>query len=200
MSFGRRRIKSWTRSHPSQDCVGRKSSKPRLTERVKLTCYRAFISPTLHPSDPNTLPISVTAISPITGPAHPSIAHLSCALLHPSVPSCSTAYVHHILLSVPPLARFLTAVSLALTIPKLKSVLAQPITSINSLSKRIIAMTAVLSAAVGSAWGSVCLLNNTLPRSISRPSASSSAVLWAVSPLHFWPTVAASSRISSVLR
>jgi hypothetical protein len=63
------------------------------------------------------------------------------------------------------LARFFTAVSLALTIPKLKSVLAQPITSINSLSKRIITMTAVLSAAVGSAWGSVCLLNNTLPRS-----------------------------------
>lgn len=73
--------------------------------------------------------------------------------------------MHHILLSVPPLARFLTAVSLALTIPKLKTVLAQPITSINSLSKKIITMTAVLSAAVGSAWGSVCLLNNTLPRS-----------------------------------
>ncbi|KAJ5438626.1 uncharacterized protein N7458_009624 [Penicillium daleae] len=127
--------------------------------------WPAFISPTLHPSDPNTLPLSVKSISPITGPAHPSIAHLSCALLHPSVPSCSTAFVHHILLSVPPLARFLTAVSLALTIPKLKTVLAQPITSINSLSKRIITMTAVLSAAVGSAWGSVCLLNNTLPRS-----------------------------------
>ncbi|KAJ5176105.1 uncharacterized protein N7482_001982 [Penicillium canariense] len=108
--------------------------------------WPAFVSPILHPSDPNTLPLSVKSISPITGPAHPSIAHLSCALLHPSVPSCSTAFLHHILLSS-------------------KSILARPITSINSLSRRIITMTAVLSAAVGSAWGSVCLLNNTLPRS-----------------------------------
>lgn len=105
------------------------------------------------------------SISPITGPAHPSISSLSCALLHPSVPNCSTAFLHHILLSVPPLARFLTTVTLALTIPKFKDILAQPITSINKLSKRIIMMTAVLSAAIGSAWGSVCLLNNTLPRS-----------------------------------
>lgn len=104
-------------------------------------------------------------MSPITGPAHPSISSLSCALLHPSVPSCSTAFLHHILLSVPPLARFLTTVSLALAVPKLKSILAQPITSINNLSKRIIMMTAVLSAAIGSAWGSVCMLNSTLPRS-----------------------------------
>lgn len=126
---------------------------------------RAFVSPILHPGDPNTLPASVKSISPITGPAHPSISSLSCALLHPSVPNCSTAFLHHILLSVPPLARFLTTVTLALTIPKFRSALAQPITCINNLSKQIIMMTAVLSAAIGSAWGSVCLLNNTLPRS-----------------------------------
>ncbi|KAJ5666964.1 hypothetical protein N7462_011373 [Penicillium macrosclerotiorum] len=127
--------------------------------------WPAFVSPILHPTDPNTLPLSVKSISPITGPAHPSISRLSCALLHPSVPGCSTAFLHHILLSVPPLARFLTTVTLALTIPKLKSVLAQPITSINNLSKRIIIMTTVISTAIGSAWGSVCLLNSTLPRS-----------------------------------
>lgn len=66
---------------------------------------------------------------------------------------------------MPPLARFLTTVSLVLTIPRLKGVLAQPITSINSISMRIIRMTAVLSAAIGSAWGSVCMLNSILPRS-----------------------------------
>ncbi|EPS28843.1 hypothetical protein PDE_03789 [Penicillium oxalicum 114-2] len=127
--------------------------------------WPAYVCPTLHPADSNTLPASVQAISPITGPAHPAIAHLSCALLHPNVPSCSTAFVHHILHSVPLLARFLTVVSLALSIPRLKSIMAQPITSINSLSKRIITLTAVLSASVGSAWGSVCLFNNALPRS-----------------------------------
>lgn len=123
------------------------------------------MSPILHPTDPHTLPSVVQSISPITGPAHPSITNLSCALLHPGVPNCSTAYLHHILLSVPPLARFLATVTLALTIPKFKSVLAQPFTSINNLSKRILMMTAVLSAAIGSAWGSVCLLNGALPRS-----------------------------------
>lgn len=107
----------------------------------------------------------MSAISPITGPAHPSITQLSCALLHPGVPSCSTAFLHHILLSVPILARFLTGVTLALSIPKIKSIIAQPVTSIDSISKRIITMTAVLSAAIGSTWGSVCLLNNNLPRS-----------------------------------
>ncbi|KAF7716204.1 Uncharacterized protein PECH_005129 [Penicillium ucsense] len=127
--------------------------------------WPAYVCPTLHPGDLNTLPSSVKAISPITGPAHPAIAHLSCALLHPSVPSCSTAFVHHVLLSVPYLARFLTAISLALSIPKLKSIVAEPITSINSLCQRIITLTVVLSAAVGSAWGSVCLFNNSLPRS-----------------------------------
>ncbi|KAJ5112437.1 hypothetical protein N7532_000482 [Penicillium argentinense] len=127
--------------------------------------WPAFVSPILHPGDPNILPSSVKAISPITGPAHPSITQLSCALLHPGVPSCSTAFLHHILLSVPPLARFLTTVTLALSIPKIKSILSQPITSINSICKRIIVMTAVLSAAIGSAWGSVCMLNSTLPRS-----------------------------------
>ncbi|KAJ6108514.1 hypothetical protein N7523_009837 [Penicillium sp. IBT 18751x] len=124
-----------------------------------------FVSPILHPSDPHTLPSVVKSISPITGPAHPSITSLSCALLHPGVPNCSTAFLHHILLSVPPLARFLATVTLALTIPKFKSVLAQPFTSINNLSKRILMMTAVLSAAIGSAWGSICLLNGVLPRS-----------------------------------
>lgn len=124
-----------------------------------------YVSPILHPNDPNTLPSSVKAISPITGPAHPAISSLSCALLHPSVLNCSTAFLHHILLSVPPLARFLTTVTLALSIPKFKSILAQPLTSVNNLSKRIIVMTAVLSAAIGSAWGSVCMLDSALPRS-----------------------------------
>ncbi|KAJ5194127.1 hypothetical protein N7491_001462 [Penicillium cf. griseofulvum] len=126
--------------------------------------WPAFVSPILHPDDPNTLPSSVISISPITGPAHPAISSLSCALLHPNLPNCSTAFLHHILLSVPPLARFLTTVTLALSIPKLKSILLQPISSVNTISKRIITMTAVLSAAIGSAWGSVCLLDHNLPR------------------------------------
>lgn len=127
---------------------------------------RAFVSPILHPGDPYTLPTTVKSISPITGPAHPSISSLSCALLHPGCPSCGTTFLHHLLLSVPPLARFITTVSLALSVLKFKSFVNQPITSVNNLSKRIISLTAILSASVGSAWGSICLWNSTLPRSV----------------------------------
>ncbi|KAG0157039.1 hypothetical protein PDIDSM_4223 [Penicillium digitatum] len=126
--------------------------------------WPAFVSPILHPGDPNTLPVSVASISPITGLAHPAISSLSCALLHPTLPNCNTAFLHHILLSVPPLARLLTTITLALSIPNFRSILLQPISSVNTISKFIITMTAVLSAAIGSAWGSVCFLNNNLPR------------------------------------
>ncbi|KAJ5542297.1 hypothetical protein N7535_004717 [Penicillium sp. DV-2018c] len=126
--------------------------------------WPAFVSPILHPDDANTLPSAVRSIAPIAGPAHPAITNLSCALLHPNLPNCSTAFLHHLLLSVPPLARFLTTVTLALSIPKFKTILLHPLDSVSTLSKRIITMTAVLSAAIGTAWGSVCLLNNNLPR------------------------------------
>ncbi|PTU19279.1 hypothetical protein P175DRAFT_0558845 [Aspergillus ochraceoroseus IBT 24754] len=125
-----------------------------------------FVSPILHPSDPTPLPSAVKAISPITGPAHPSIVSLSCALLHPSSPSCGTAFLHHLLLSVPPLARLITGLTLALSALKFKAWLASPLSTANSLSKRIITLTAVLSAALGSGWGSLCLWNLVLPRSV----------------------------------
>ncbi|KAB8233338.1 hypothetical protein BDV23DRAFT_154351 [Aspergillus alliaceus] len=128
--------------------------------------WPAFVSPILHPGDLNTLPSAVKSISPITGPAHPSISTLSCALLHPSSPSCGTAFLQNILLSVPRLARFLTTVTLALSVLKFKKLMANPITSANALSKKIITLTAVLSASVGSAWGSICLWNSLLPRSV----------------------------------
>lgn len=54
---------------------------------------------------------------------------------------------------------------LALSVPKFKNILEKPVGSINSLSKKVIVLTAVLSTAIGSAWGSVCLLSSALPRS-----------------------------------
>ncbi|EER29684.1 hypothetical protein CPC735_073660 [Coccidioides posadasii C735 delta SOWgp] len=43
-----------------------------------------------------------------------------------------------------------------------------PIASINALSRKILSWTAVLSAAIGSAWGSICFFNGVLPRSVLR--------------------------------
>lgn len=125
---------------------------------------RPFVSPILHPANPNTLPSAIKSIAPITGPAHPSISSLSCALLHPQLPSCSTAFLHHILLSVPKLAKVITTITLALSVLKFKAVTAHPFTSMQEMCKRIITLTAVLSAAVGSAWGSLCFWNATFPR------------------------------------
>jgi hypothetical protein len=128
--------------------------------------WPAFVSPILHPASPNVLPTGLQSISPITGPAHPSIPNLSCALLHPSSPSCGTAFTHHLLISVSALGRFFTLVAFARSALDVKGWLTQPITTINELSRHIIASTAVLSAAIGSAWGSLCLWNAVLPRSV----------------------------------
>ncbi|PYI21999.1 hypothetical protein BO99DRAFT_440995 [Aspergillus violaceofuscus CBS 115571] len=127
--------------------------------------WPSFVSPILHPGTSKTLPSSLASISPVTGSAHPAISSLSCALLHPSSPSCSTAFLHHILLSVPPLARLLTAATLALSLRNLKTLASHPITSLNELSQRVMKLTAVLSASAGAAWASICLWNAILPRS-----------------------------------
>ncbi|PYH47576.1 uncharacterized protein BP01DRAFT_354780 [Aspergillus saccharolyticus JOP 1030-1] len=127
--------------------------------------WPSFVSPILHPGSSKVLPSSLTSISPVTGSAHPAISSLSCALLHPSSPSCSTAFLHHILLSVPPLTRFLTAISLALSLRKIKNLALHPISSLNDLSQKIMKLTAVLSASAGTAWASICLWNSVLPRS-----------------------------------
>lgn len=124
-----------------------------------------FLSPILHPSNPSPLPRSIKSVSPITSPAHPLVSSLSCALLHPSTPSCSKAFLYHILLSVPPLTRILAIVALAISAVQYKKFLAQPISATNAASKRVIKIAGVLSVAAGSTWGSICLLNKLLPRS-----------------------------------
>ncbi|EFW16925.1 hypothetical protein D8B26_003738 [Coccidioides posadasii str. Silveira] len=130
--------------------------------------WPAFISPILHPNNPNTLPTSLQGISLITSPAHPAVSSLSCALLHPKTPSCLTAFLQQNLLSIPLLARSVSKVALALSLLKLKSFIVHPIASINALSRKILSWTAVLSAAIGSAWGSICFFNGVLPRSVLR--------------------------------
>ncbi|KAJ5725570.1 uncharacterized protein N7483_006927 [Penicillium malachiteum] len=127
--------------------------------------WPSFVSPILHPNDPNTLPAAVKAISPITGPAHPSIANLACALLHPSLPGCSTAFLHQILLSVPRVARLIGGVVLVYGLIGFKRIKAQPLAAISGMLKKVLVMTTILSTSLASLWGSVCLLNNRLPGS-----------------------------------
>ncbi|EDN04429.1 conserved hypothetical protein [Histoplasma mississippiense (nom. inval.)] len=128
--------------------------------------WPAFISPILHPSNPKTLPDSLQSISAVTSSAHPSISSLSCALLHSKSPSCLTASLHQYLLSIPLLARFLTKVYLILSLLKFKTFIHQPILAINGVCMKILSRTAILSTALGTAWGSVCLFNSFLPCSL----------------------------------
>ncbi|KAL1956463.1 hypothetical protein VTO42DRAFT_7261 [Malbranchea cinnamomea] len=127
--------------------------------------WPAFTSPILHPGNPCTLPAAVRSVSPITSPAHPAVSLLSCAILHPKTPSCLTAFFHQNLLAIPLIARFLTKIYLVLSLLFIKSFLSHPIATTNALCRKILSMTAVLSAAIGSAWGSVCLFSAFLPRS-----------------------------------
>ncbi|KAL8778844.1 MAG: hypothetical protein Q9194_001766 [Teloschistes cf. exilis] len=123
-----------------------------------------FTSPILFPSNPNPLPSSLVAVSPITSPAHPSIPHLSCALLHPSSPSCSKTLLTYTLTAFPSLAKFFTLIFALLSLPRYKAFLSNPSKELNGLSKRVLRMTIFIMMAIGTSWASICLFANAFPR------------------------------------
>lgn len=131
---------------------------------AKAKISRPFISPILFPNNPSPLPPSLTSISPITSPAHPSIPHLSCALLHPSDPSCSKTFLTYILTAFPALAKFFALIFTLFSLPRYKSYLSSPVKELNALAKRILRMTLFITMAIGTSWGSICLFANFLPR------------------------------------
>jgi len=129
-----------------------------------------FISPILFPLAQTTLPASLTALSPITSPAHPSHTSLSCATLHPSTPSCTTTFLHYVLTAFPALTRFFAAYYALFSLPKYKKFLTNPAGELNALGKRVLRTSAFLTGAIGTSWGSICLFQYLLPRTFL-PSA-----------------------------
>ncbi|CAL8581278.1 hypothetical protein XPA_006978 [Xanthoria parietina] len=123
-----------------------------------------FISPMLFPNNPSPLPSALTSISPITSPAHPSIPHLSCALLHPSNPSCAKTFLTYVLTAFPPLAKFFTLVFTVFSLPRYRSYLSSPFKEVNLLAKRVLRMTLFITMAIGTSWGSICFFANAFPR------------------------------------
>src|SRR5205807_2117666 len=87
---------------------------------ISTSRWPPFTSPILFPAS-ETLPKSLTAISPITSPAHPAIKNLSCALLHPNDPSCMRTYVSYWIQAFPKVARFFTIVFGALSVVRYKA-------------------------------------------------------------------------------
>jgi hypothetical protein len=125
-----------------------------------------FVSPILRPNNPNTLPQGIDpVISPITSRAHPAISKLSCALIHPSDPSCFMAYLRQNLLAFPQLARFYAMYYGALSVLHAKKFVSDPIKSLNRLSESILRSTLAISGSIGVAWGSICLWQALFPRS-----------------------------------
>ncbi|KAI4110567.1 MAG: hypothetical protein LQ345_006961 [Seirophora villosa] len=123
-----------------------------------------FVSPILYPNNHSPLPSTLASISPITDPAHPSIPHLSCALLHPGNPSCSSTFLTYILAASPPLLKFFTLIYTLFSLPRWKAYLSSPSQELNGLAKRILRTTLFITMAIGSSWGSICLFANLLPR------------------------------------
>ena len=68
------------------------------------------------------------------------------------------------LTSTPTLLRFFTLILSALSILRYKSWRAAPMSTLNALSKQVLKMTFIISSAIGTAWTSICLFQNFLPR------------------------------------
>ncbi|KAK6371547.1 hypothetical protein LTS17_008798 [Exophiala oligosperma] len=129
--------------------------------------WPAFTSPILNPNRANTLPPGIDPIiSPITSCAHPAISKLSCALIHPSDPSCFLAYLRQNLLAFPKLARFYAMYYGAFSLLHVKKMIHDPVASLNRHSESILRSTLAISGSIGVAWGSICLFQALLPRAV----------------------------------
>ncbi|POR33860.1 Uncharacterized protein TPAR_05934 [Tolypocladium paradoxum] len=136
-----------------------------LAEMARLN-WPAYISPTMFPNK-TVLPPSLEAVSPLTSQAHPLIASLSCATLHPSDPSCLRTYLTFWLGSFPPLARFfLVACSALAVLPRPGALYHFPVATLRRILARALGMSTFVTGAVSTAWASVCLLQACLPRRV----------------------------------
>jgi hypothetical protein len=138
-----------------------------LAELGKLR-WPPFVSPILFPNNKQPLPPgpALAKVSPITAPAHPGIAHTSCAILHPQDPSCARTYLKYWLASFPTVTRFFALVYGAFALLAYKSMLKDPVPFVNRLSGRILRMSLFITGAIGTSWASICLFANLLPRNV----------------------------------
>ncbi|KAK8169646.1 hypothetical protein IWX90DRAFT_185969 [Phyllosticta citrichinensis] len=123
-----------------------------------------FTSPILFPHK-RTLPRTLTAISPITSPAHPAIKSLSCALLHPHDPSCARTYITYFITAVPAAARFFAIIFTIFSLSRYKSFVNAPFATLHKLAANVLRMTLFATGSIGSAWASICFFQAWLPRS-----------------------------------
>lgn len=138
-----------------------------LAELSKLR-WPPFTSPILFSNTKQPLPPgpALSKVSPISAPAHPAIAHTSCAILHPHDPSCARTYLKYWLANFPTILRFFTFIYGPFALLAYNRLVASPLPFLNRVSARILRMSIFITGAIGSSWASICLFNNYLPRSV----------------------------------
>ncbi|PNS15871.1 hypothetical protein CAC42_7977 [Sphaceloma murrayae] len=127
--------------------------------------WPAFTSPILFPASTKAPKQPTLArVAPLMNPAHPLTKHTSCALLHPSDPSCARVHLKYWLRAFPPTLRFLSLVYSAFALLSFRKAVADPRLFSAKLAERILRLAIFITGAIGSAWGSICLFNAVLPR------------------------------------
>ncbi|KAI5794349.1 hypothetical protein DFH27DRAFT_526781 [Peziza echinospora] len=124
--------------------------------------YPPFVSPVLNPTA--TLPKSLKRIAPITSLAHPITSSLHCALCHPYNPSCAHTYVSALVHQLPRVGKFFAALYIISAIPKWRAFVANPPKALFKLVASILQSSVFITGAITTAWGSLCLAQNVLPR------------------------------------
>lgn len=108
----------------------------------------------------------MVAVAALTAPAKPTIEHLSCAVLHPSDPSCLRTYITSILHSFRGVTRFFAILYGAFSILRLQAFIKTPIPAFSRLARVVLRMSFFVTGAIGTAWGSACLFQQFLPRAV----------------------------------
>ncbi|KAL9056112.1 MAG: hypothetical protein Q9162_003175 [Coniocarpon cinnabarinum] len=133
--------------------------------RVSEAKWPKFTSPILFPaaSYAKSRDAAIAAVAPVVDPAHPAIGNLSCALLHPSDPSCGRTFVKYFLSAFPSTARLFAMIYSAFALLRYKAFFASPAASLGRLGGRIAKTSLFITAAIGGAWSSICMLQRILP-------------------------------------
>jgi hypothetical protein len=124
--------------------------------------YPPFVSPILFPAK-KTLPAALSFLSPIVSPANPTHSHLTCAVLHPTDPSCLRTYILYWAQAFPGVLKFFTLVYGALALTKFRQMRANPGEGLASLASNILRTTTFITGAIGTSWASICLFQSYFP-------------------------------------
>ncbi|EFX02071.1 hypothetical protein CMQ_2120 [Grosmannia clavigera kw1407] len=141
--------------------------------------WPAFASPILFPGKEAEQVVTLAASSPavaavmpsLVARAHPLVASLSCATLHPDDPSCGRTQLLFWLRSFPAYARAFLVLYTALQLPRLPQLAAAlhdaPLRAIQQLVvARALRSATMLTGALSTAWASLCVFQAWLPRRV----------------------------------